>query len=427
MTQLPTGLCYRRGYYTRKGIMSYIDFVSDYNALIAAYKRVHRVSGWKCSAQKAGINLLKEVQALSEEIESTSYRPGEGVTFQMCERGNLRLVRALNVRDTIAQQALCQSLLIPVLERYLIYDNGASLKGKGISFTRRRFEEHLRWHYRRYGTDGYALKIDFRKYFDNIEHEKLLKMILTKIPDARLKIVLQHILESNRQDVSYDQRNIDEIMQEPFNSLEHEKIPNEKLTGQKFLPKSLGIGSPLSQIAGIFFPTRIDTYCKTVRQLHCYDAYMDDRIILHPDKEYLKRLRGDIEHIAGEMGLFVHPKKTQIIKISHGITFLKTKYLLTDTGRIVRRIPHDTITTERRKLKALARLVAAGKMDYAAFTRQYLSWRGDKEWYNAHRTVRNMDNLYRRLKAWLKQQKKQQARQTPRGNRSLKKSRKSPT
>ena len=427
MTQIPTGLCYRRGYYTRKGIMSYIDFVSDYNALIAAYKRVHRVSGWKCSAQKAGINLLKEVQALSEEIESTSYRPGEGVTFQMCERGNLRLVRALNVRDTIAQQALCQSLLIPVLERYLIYDNGASLKGKGISFTRRRFEEHLRWHYRRYGTDGYALKIDFRKYFDNIEHEKLLKMILTKIPDARLKIVLQHILESNRQDVSHDQRNIDEIMQEPFNSLEHEKIPNEKLTGQKFLPKSLGIGSPLSQIAGIFFPTRIDTYCKTVRQLHCYDAYMDDRIILHPDKEYLKRLRGDIEHIAGEMGLFVHPKKTQIIKISHGITFLKTKYLLTDTGRIVRRIPHDTVTTERRKMKALARLVAAREMDYAACTRQYLSWRGDKEWYNAHRTVRNMDNLYRRLKAWLKQQKKQQARQTPRGNRSFKKSRKSPT
>ena len=407
--------------------MPYIDFISDWNALIAAYARVHRVSGWKYSAQKAGINLLKEVQALSEEIESTSYRPGEGVTFQMCERGNLRLVRALNVRDTIAQQALCQSLLIPVLERYLIYDNGASLKGKGISFTRRRFEEHLRWHYRRYGTDGYALKIDFRKYFDNIEHEKLLKMIITKIPDARLKIVLQHILESNLQDVSHDQRNIDEIMQEPFNSLEHEKIPNEKLTGQKFLPKSLGIGSPLSQIAGIFFPTRIDTYCKTVRQLHCYDAYMDDRIILHPDKEYLKRLRGDIEHIAGEMGLFVHPKKTQIIKISHGITFLKTKYLLTDTGRIVRRIPHDTVTTERRKMKALARLVAAREMDYAAFTRQYLSWRGDKEWYNAHRTVRNMDNLYRRLKAWLKQQKKQQARQTPRGNRSLKKSRKSPT
>ena len=31
-------------------------------------------------------------------------------------------------------------------------------------------------------------------------------------------------------------------------------------------------------------------------------------------------------------------------------------------------------------------------------TRQYLSWRGDKKWYNAHRTVRNMDILYGRLK-----------------------------
>lgn len=258
----------------------------------------------------------------------------------------------------------------------------------------------------------------------------MLKAIIKKIPDERLKAVLQHILESNRPDVSYDPRSIDEIMQEPFNSLEHEKIPSKELTGRKLLPKSLGIGSPLSQIAGIFFPTRIDTYCKTVRRLHCYDAYMDDRIILHPDKEYLKDLRKDIEHIAGDMGLFVHPQKTQIIKISHGITFLKTKYLLTDSGKIIRRIPHDTVTTQRRKMKALARLVAAGKMEYADFTRQYLSWRGDKKWYNAHRTVRNMDKLYGRMKEWLRQQKAQQVRQarkTRQESGSLEKSKRSST
>ncbi len=50
----------------------------------------------------------------------------------------------------------------------------------------------------------------------------------------------------------------------------------------------------------------------------------------------------------------LHPEKTQIIKISHGITSLKTKYLLTDSGKVIRRIPHDTVTTERRKLKVLA-------------------------------------------------------------------------
>lgn len=276
--------------------MSYIDFVTDYNALIAAYARVHKVSGWKASAQKAGINLLKVVQDLSSDLNDGTYQAGDGSTFKMCERGNLRLVRALNVRDTIAQQSLCQSLLIPI------------------------------------------------------------------------------------------------------HSLEHDKIDKNLLTGEKMLPKSLGIGSPLSQIAGIFFPTRIDTYCKTVKSLHCYDAYMDDRIILHPDKAYLKELKKEIETLARTMGLFVHPHKTQIIKLSHGVTFLKTKYLLTETGHIVRRIPHDTLTRQRRKMKRLALLVAAGDLSYSKFTEQYSSWRGDKDRYDAYVSIRQMDDLYRRLK-----------------------------
>lgn len=390
--------------------MSYIDFVTDYNALIAAYARVHKVSGWKASAQKAGINLLKVVQDLSSDLNDGTYQAGEGSTFKMCERGNLRLVRALNVRDTIAQQSLCQSLLIPILERYMIYDNGASLKNKGISFTRKRFEMHMHWHYRHFGNEGYALKLDFRKYFDNIDHTLLLQYICDKIPDKKVRIILQHILKSNERDVSYDTRPLAEIMCEPFNSLEHDKIDKNLLTGEKMLPKSLGIGSPLSQIAGIFFPTRIDTYCKTVKSLHCYDAYMDDRIILHPDKAYLKELKKEIETLARTMGLFVHPHKTQIIKLSHGVTFLKTKYLLTETGHIVRRIPHDTLTRQRRKMKRLALLVAAGDLPYSKFTEQYSSWRGDKDRYDAYVSIRQMDDLYRRLKQWIQYQRKTQRR-----------------
>lgn len=382
--------------------MSYIDFVADYNALIAAYDRVHKVSGWKTPTQKAGINLLKVVQEISEEIETGIYKPGKGNSFQLCEHGHLRFVQALNVRDTIAQQALCQSLLIPLLSRYMIHDNGASLKGKGISFTRRRFEGHLRRYYRKYGTSGYVLKLDFRKYFDNIDHTLLLEAIYKKIPDMKVRAVICNILKSNERDVSYDARPLAEIMDEPFNSLDHEKIHKSRLNGEKMLKKSLGIGSPFSQIAGIFFPTRIDTYCKTVKSLRYYDAYMDDRIILHPDKEYLKRLRQDIVKIAREMGLFVHPHKTQIIKISHGVTFLKTKYFLTETGRIVKRIPRDVMTRQRRKMKALARMTIEGKIEYRDFILQYLSWRGDKSRYDAHTSLRNMDDLYRRLKVWIR-------------------------
>ena len=55
---------------------------------------------------------------------------------------------------------------------------------------------------------------------------------------------------------------------------------------KRWMKKSLGIGLPISQIAGIYFPTEIDTYCKTVMQCHGYDVYMDDRIIIHPDKKH---------------------------------------------------------------------------------------------------------------------------------------------
>lgn len=42
---------------------------------------------------------------------------------------------------------------------------------KDISFTRKRFEQHLHEYYRKYGTNnGYILLIDFSKYYDNIRH-----------------------------------------------------------------------------------------------------------------------------------------------------------------------------------------------------------------------------------------------------------------
>ena len=53
-------------------------------------------------------------------------------------------------------------------------------------------------------------------------------------------------------------------------------------------------------------------------------------------------------------------------------------------------------------MKKLARFVAEGEMTTAAFCEQYKSWRGDKERYNAHRTLAGMDSLYGRLLQWTK-------------------------
>ena len=374
------------------------DF-TDANNLIAGFKRVKKSSGWKDSTQRYGLNLLKEIRSLQKTLRDGSYEQEEGATFKQCEQGHLRLVKALTVRDMVMQHSLCDSVLIPSVTPKLIHDNGASLKGKGISFTRRRFEQHLRWHFRRYGREGYILKIDFRKYFDNIRHDVLLEKLKPFIEENPYAMnTLKKILKANEIDISYTN---EDMMNKPFNSLEYAKLPPEILTGKRYMKKSLGIGSPVSQIAGIFLPTAIDTYCKTVKGLHCYDAYMDDRVIIHPEKEYLWRLLGEIREIAAKLGIFIHTDKTQIIKLSHGFTFLKTKYHLTSTGRIIRKIPHDVVTRQRHKMKKLAAFVVEGKLSFNAFVNQYKSWRGDKKRYNAFQTLQNMDKLYRRLKTWI--------------------------
>lgn len=375
----------------------YIDFASDADALFHSAKRMARVSGWKYSTQKILCDLLPEIFRVQDMLRQGEFHQGEWHSFKLCERGHLRLVKALSAGDMLVQHTLVDSVLVPVLRRYLIHDNGASLKGKGISFTRRRFEEHLRWHYRRYGTEGYVLKMDFRKYFDNIDHAKLLDALAKKIPDERFLYLIEEILKTNRPDVSYDPRPIDEIMQEPYSSLDGDAMDGARKDGSKLLPKSLGIGSPLSQIAGIFYPTRIDTYCKVVRGVHCYDAYMDDRIAIHPDKNFLIDLLNGVKEQAKMQGLFLHPDKTQISKISRGIRFLNTRYRLTDTGKIIRGIPRDVVVRERRKLKHLTNLVIDGKLTRTAFSQQYESWRGDKTRYHAHGILSGMDKLYKEL------------------------------
>ena len=119
--------------------------------------------------------------------------------------------------------------------------------------------------------------------------------------------------------------------------------------------KSLGIGSQISQISGIFYPTLIDNYCKIVRQQKYYGRYMDDIYIINNFKDELKNILEEIENISKDMGLFINYKKTHITKLKHGFTFLKTRYIITDSGKTIKKIPRDTITRERRKLKKFKR------------------------------------------------------------------------
>lgn len=125
--------------------------------------------------------------------------------------------------------------------------------------------------------------------------------------------------------------------------------------------------------------------------------YMDDIYIIHEDKEYLKGLLNDIQGICDELGLFINPKKTQIVKLSHGFTFLKIKYNLTETGKVQERISKDSVTRMRRKLKKFRKLMDAGEMSFDDVRCAYASWKGGVSHYDSYNVVKSMDKLFDEL------------------------------
>jgi len=300
----------------------------------------------------------------------------------------------------VINRAVCDYILNPSLHRFLIYDNGASVKGKGIGFTRKRLDVHLHRYYRRYGTNkGYVLLIDFKKFFDNIDHEKLINYINEKIPDEAAMGIVRYLISTFEVDVSHmTDEEYAHCREEVFSSLDYyNDIPKSARTGEKMMRKSLGIGSQISQISGILYPTEMDNFCKIVRGNHLYDRYMDDTAIIHESKDYLKSLlNDDIVRICTDLGIHVNQKKTQICPLTN-FTFLKTKYTLTETGEVIHRMPHDNIVRQRNKLKSLSKKVNNGELPYVDAQNEYRSWRGNAQWYNAYHTIQRMDKLYNDL------------------------------
>lgn len=285
------------------------------------------------------------------------------------------------------------------LKKHIIYDNCASIKGRGISQQRKRFEIHLHKYYKLHGNDGWILFGDFSKFYDNIIHE-IAKQELLKLfdDDEFIDWLLTLIFDGFKVDVSYmSDEEYENCYLDLFNKLEYRDIPSEKLTGEKWMAKSVNIGDQLSQVIGIYYPHRIDTYVKYVRQQKFYGRYMDDWYIMNPSKEELEDLLSCIIEIAKEYGIHINRKKTHIVKISSTYKFLQIKYTLTKDGKVIKRINPKRVTTMRRKLKKLSLKVINGEIEYESIENMFRGWMGAHYKLLSKQQRKNLIQLYEEL------------------------------
>jgi hypothetical protein len=257
----------------------------------------------------------------------------------------------------VVQRSLCDNALVPVFSRSLIYDNGASIKGKGIHFAMFRCRDHLREYYRKHGSNrGWVLQVDFKGYFDNIEHGPVLDMLKKHFTDPRLLKLAWSFVES-------------------------------------FGEKSLGIGSQVSQILAVAYCSAVDHYAVEVLGLNLSARYNDDSYFIHESREYLEDCLAILADRWTALGIRLNWKKTQIIPLRR-FTFLKVRFELTETGRVIMRPCRRSISKQRRKLYAFRRAVDNGKMTLDDVRGSYESWRGYNRHMNGYKSIINMDRLY---------------------------------
>ena len=147
-----------------------------------------------------------------------------------------------------------------------------------------------------------------------------------------------------------------------------------------------------SQWFGLFYLNVVDRLIKEKLRIKYYVRYMDDMILIHHDKEYLKLCKQEIEKCVSEKLNLKLNSKTQIGQLKNGIDFLSFRNILMKNGKILRLLRGQAKSKLKKKIKLLKKLKNNNLID-----NDYIKVRLNA--FNAHLCHSNSLKLYSILKS----------------------------
>ena len=374
--------------------------ISDANHLYASMMAARKGTAWKGSVQRFCWQWMKEITRLQQQLdalesgENNAYQPKDGPQFFANERGNIRPVEGQVMADRVVAHSLIDFELMPKIFPHLIYDNAASIAGRGVEFARKRMKAHLTRFYQREGTNiGYIRLKDQSKYYDNIDHDLAYEMLCGFTENALARKLVQISLKHAELDVS-------DLSDELFERAKNEKfdrvkwrLGNHPKGGVKYLRKGVSVGDQLSQTIGISFPWRVDNEARIVQGSRYYARYMDDSYDIDISLDRLKARAESTDRRADEIRLFTNKRKTVYCRIDKWFIYLQRKFRLNADGTVEMKILPKTLTRFRRRTRKMQKYVESGKLtpDYIAnVTRSWLFARHDVMSYPQTRRIELM-------------------------------------
>lgn len=273
--------------FTTAYLMEYIFSPSNLNN---AYLQVKRNAG-ACGVDKMEVDgllpyLAKHKDELVKSLMQGTYRPNPVRRVEIPkDNGKSRQLSIPSVVDRVIQQAINQVLT-------LIYDRTFSNSSFGFR-PKRSCHQALR-EVQKYVNSGYkyGIDLDLEKFFDTVNHSKLIELLSRTIKDGRLL------------------------------SLIHKYLRAGVVVNNKFEETSLGVsqGSPLSPILSNILLNELDKELES--RGHRFVRYADDCMILCKSKRAAQRTKVSISRfIEDTLFLRVNTEKTKVGYIQ-GLKFL---------------------------------------------------------------------------------------------------------
>ncbi|KKP38536.1 MAG: RNA-directed DNA polymerase [Candidatus Peregrinibacteria bacterium GW2011_GWF2_33_10] len=219
---------------------------------------------------------------LFQELNNRSYQYGEYRKFVVADNKK-REISVAPIRDRVVHR-LIYNYLVEIYNETFIYDVWSCRKDKGLFACIERTQKFLHSY-----PNSFVWRSDVKKFFDNIDHEILLKILFFKIKDEKTIWLLKEIIQS---------------------------FEKEKGVG-------IPIGNLTSQIFSNIYLNEFDRYIVHNLKPKRYIRYGDDFLVIENDFDKLEKIKIQAtQFLNNQLKLQVHDKNNIIVRPKHGIKFL---------------------------------------------------------------------------------------------------------
>lgn len=345
------------------------EVIRDFNTILFSYQQARLGKCYNENILRFGFFLESNLLRLKNELDNESYAPSSYVCFTIHDP-KVRKIAAPAFRDRIVQHALV-SQIEPLFEKCFIYDSYACRTGKGTHFGLKRIKKFLQAARSVYRKDRkiYCLRMDIEKFFASVSWDILLKLIFHQITCPKTRHLIEKIVMQHR----------------CFNTRNKEIVPSVDVVNPK-KRCGLPIGNLTSQLFANIYLNKLDHFVKERLCVRWYARYMDDFLIIHPNKKYLLKTKGKIEEFLNDV-LKLRLKHTKVVlsNVKTGIPFVG--YRIFYDHVLVR---GSTLRRSQRKLKKRRIARKQRRISHQEFKSSLASVKGHLRFAQSHRLTQRL-------------------------------------